>query len=294
VEPLVVINVAVLSPGLVKQEDQLRRLRSRRVNRYFKPVHPVFPAVTSPVQASLTTGLRPAKHGIIGNGWHDRERLAVDFWSQSARLVQAPRSWQQVKAENPDFTAAVLCWQQIMGCGADLVLTPAPVHKHDGSMISACYSQPAGLYSRLAEKHGPFDIIVDDGGHHVHQQITSFEHLWPHLNDKGYYIVEDTHTSYWPGFGGGFREEKSFIEYAKRLIDKMHSWYTDQDDIFPFDEWARQLQGVRFYDSVTVIEKDLKSEPPLLIGSTNGEITGSRRSLQVRGRRSVFQGRDGT
>ena len=167
-------------------------------------------------------------------------------------------------------------------------------HAEPGTSVEIGDQADPAFLAQLAEKHGPFDIIVDDGGHHVHQQITSFEHLWPHLNDKGYYIVEDTHTSYWPGFGGGFREEKSFIEYAKRLIDKMHSWYTDQDDIFPFDEWARQLQGVRFYDSVTVIEKDLKSEPPLLIGSTNGEITGSRRSLQVRGRRSVFQGRDGT
>ena len=31
------------------------------------------------------------------------------------------------------------------------------------------------------------------------------------------YIVEDVHTSYWPGFGGGLREPASFIEFAKDL-----------------------------------------------------------------------------
>ncbi|MCR9112916.1 MAG: class I SAM-dependent methyltransferase [Rhodobacteraceae bacterium] len=167
-------------------------------------------------------------------------------------------------------------------------------HAEPGTNVEIGDQADPDFLAMLAEKHGPFDIIVDDGGHHVHQQITSFEHLWPHLNDRGRYIVEDTHTSYWPGFGGGYREEKSFIEYAKRLIDQMHSWYTDQDDIFPFHEMARQVEGIRFYDSVTVIEKHLKAEPPLLIGSTNGKVTGSRKSLQVRDRRSVFRGRDGT
>src|SRR6056297_2049415 len=167
-------------------------------------------------------------------------------------------------------------------------------HAEPGTNVEIGDQADPDFLAMLAEKHGPFDIILDDGGHHVHQQITSFEHLWPHLNDRGRYIVEDTHTSYWPGFGGGYREEKSFIEYAKRLIDKMHSWYTDQDDIFPFHEMARQVEGIRFYDSVTVIEKHLKAEPPLLIGSTNGKVTGSRKSLQVRDRRSVFRGRDGT
>jgi len=65
------------------------------------------------------------------------------------------------------------------------------------------------------------------------QQIASLRHLWPQLNDCGLYIVEDTHTSYRPGFGGGFRAPESFIEFAKDLIDRMHSWYTDDDAGFP-------------------------------------------------------------
>ncbi|OZA02268.1 MAG: hypothetical protein B7Y02_16980, partial [Rhodobacterales bacterium 17-64-5] len=99
----------------------------------------------------------------------------------------------------------------------------------------------------IAATHGPFDLIVDDGGHKMHQQITSFRHLWPQLRDQGLYIVEDTHTSYWPGFGGGHRAPQSFIEFAKDLIDQMHSWYTEDDAGFPLSPLAREVGGIRFY-----------------------------------------------
>lgn len=147
-------------------------------------------------------------------------------------------------------------------------------------------SDPAFL-TRIGDAHGPFDLIVDDGGHKMHQQITSFRHLWPRLADRGLYIVEDTHTSYWPGFGGGFREPGSFMEFAKDLIDRLHSWYTEDDAAFPLHPLASQIGGIRFHDSLVVIEKRLK-EAPVALTAANGRITRSRRMLEVRGRRSIF------
>jgi hypothetical protein len=119
------------------------------------------------------------------------------------------------------------------------------------------------------------------------QQITSFRHLWPQLKDRGLYIVEDTHTSYWPGFGGGFREPASFIEFAKDLIDRMHSWYTEDDAGFPLHPLAREIGGIRFHDSLVVIEKRVK-EAPVSITAQNGRVARSRRMLELRGRRSIF------
>jgi len=145
----------------------------------------------------------------------------------------------------------------------------------------------------LAEKYGPFDAILDDGSHICSHQITSFENLWPNLKDNAVYMVEDCHTSYWPGFGGGYRNEASFIEYAKRKVDAMHSWYTDQDTLFPFDPIAKELHGIRFYDSLVVLEKRKTSEPPVSITNQNGVTTGSRKALNTRGRVSVFAGKDG-
>ena len=154
-------------------------------------------------------------------------------------------------------------------------------------------ADPAFL-ADLAARHGPFDVILDDGSHVCAHQVASFENLWPHLADGGLYMVEDCHTSYWPGFGGGYRNEASWIEYAKRLTDRMHSWYTDQDALFPFDPIARELHSVRFYDSITVLEKRVKAEPPATVYAQNGKVTLSRRALEIRGRKSAFAGKDGT
>ncbi len=154
-------------------------------------------------------------------------------------------------------------------------------------------ADPAFL-ADLAAQHGPFDVILDDGSHVCAHQVASFENLWPHLADGGLYMVEDCHTSYWPGFGGGYRNEASWIEYAKRLTDRMHSWYTDQDTLFPFDPIAKELHSVRFYDSITVLEKRVKAEPPATVYAQNGKVTLSRRALEIRGRKSAFAGKDGT
>ena len=167
-------------------------------------------------------------------------------------------------------------------------------HEIDGTNVRIGNQADPAFLAELAAEFGPFDVILDDGSHINAHQITSFEHLWPHVKNGGLYMVEDCHTSYWPGFGGGYRNEASFIEYAKRLIDTMHSWYTDQDALFPFQEMAKELNSVRFYDSIVAVEKLQQQEPPTSVVSTNGQVKASRKALQIRGRKSVFAGKDGT
>lgn len=167
-------------------------------------------------------------------------------------------------------------------------------HEIEGTDVRIGNQADPAFLAELAEEFGPFDLVLDDGSHICAHQIASFEHLWPHLKNGGLYMVEDCHTSYWPGFGGGYRNEASFIEYAKRLVDGMHSWYTDQDALFPFDDRAKVLNAVRFYDSIVAIERLEQAEPPTSLVSRNGKVTASRKALEVRGRTSVFAGKDGT
>lgn len=42
---------------------------------------------------------------------------------------------------------------------------------------------------------GDLDLIIDDGGHTMKQQQTSFGFLFRHLKNGGVYILEDLHTS---------------------------------------------------------------------------------------------------
>jgi len=156
-----------------------------------------------------------------------------------------------------------------------------------GTHIEIGDQSDAAFLTDLATRRGPFDLIIDDGGHKMNQQLISFKTLWQHLADGGLYVVEDTHTSYWPGFGGGFRAQTSFIEFAKDLVDRMHSWYTDQDAEFPLHPLARQIGSVQFYDSMIVIEKHLK-QPPVSLSSRHGQVTRSSKILEVRGRVSIF------
>ncbi|MDD4890518.1 MAG: alkaline phosphatase family protein [Phycisphaerae bacterium] len=118
-----------------------------------RTIAPVLPAVTSTMQATVTTGVTPDRHGIVGNGLYFADLGKVSFWEQSNRLLDAPRVWQ-----GRDGKTAMLFWQNSMFGAADIVLTPRPVHTPDGRTLSSCYSNPPGLYAELAEKLGPFEL----------------------------------------------------------------------------------------------------------------------------------------
>lgn len=79
----------------------------------------------------------------------------------------------------------------------------------------------------LIEKYGQFDIVLDDGGHTMKQQITTFEELYPAVNFGGCYLCEDCHTSYWRGYNGGVRKRGTFIEYMKEKIDDLNSQHIE-------------------------------------------------------------------
>jgi hypothetical protein len=93
------------------------------------------------------------------------------------------------------------------------------------------------------------------------QQITSFEELYPHIQPHGVYLCEDLHTSYYPPYGGGYRKDGTFIQYATRLVDQLHAWYSTEPDRFRVDEITRSTHGLHFYDSVLVVEKRPIAEP---------------------------------
>jgi len=99
------------------------------------------------------------------------------------------------------------------------------------------------------------DILIDDGGHIMAQQIATFEELYGHVADDGVYLCEDVHSSYWPKYGGGLRRPGTFVEYAKRLIDQLNAWHTLDPEQFEVDDFTLTTYGMHFYGSVLVIEK---------------------------------------
>jgi predicted AlkP superfamily pyrophosphatase or phosphodiesterase len=145
---LLVIEVAALGYEFWEKNHQAEFWAKLKNNS----VDTVFPAVTCAVQASFRTASKPEDHGMIANGFFDRKLKKAFFWEQASSLYKGARIWDGFRQKGG--TVGQLCWQQSLGADSDLILSPAPIHKHHGGMIQDFYSRPAGLYQELCGKVG--------------------------------------------------------------------------------------------------------------------------------------------
>src|SRR5262245_20755140 len=67
-------------------------------------ISPTLPAVTCTAQSTYLTGLQPSQHGIVANGWYQREVAEVHFWKQSNHLVRGRKVWEELRELVPGFT----------------------------------------------------------------------------------------------------------------------------------------------------------------------------------------------
>lgn len=78
---------------------------------------------------------------------------------------------------------------EIYGCDIDI-----NVFISDNPRIHCFYcdqSNAQSLQQVVNQTGGNFDLIVDDGSHFVEHQMLTFKSLYPLLNPKGVYIIED-------------------------------------------------------------------------------------------------------
>ena len=123
-------------------------------------ITPAFPAVTCTAQSTYLTGTPPAQHGIVGNGWYDRELAEVQFWKQSNHLVQGRKIWEELRELEPGFTCAKLFWWYNMYSTADWSITPRPMYPADGRKFFDIYSWPYSI--RDGNKKRPRRVSLPD------------------------------------------------------------------------------------------------------------------------------------
>lgn len=123
---------------------------------------------------------------------------------------------------------------------------------------------------------GTLDIVIDDGGHTMNQQITAFDSIYPTMAPDGVYLVEDTHTSLW---GGRFQDVEDFLGPCT-FMGKAHEdtlalmeWSGKEANFFPLmhesrgvldgsvSEFCRTTQSIHFYDSIVVYERGPRTAP---------------------------------
>jgi cephalosporin hydroxylase len=131
-------------------------------------------------------------------------------------------------------------------------------HKGDVQIIIGDQGDTEFLKS-LPDKIPRPHIIIDDGGHSMQQQIGTLQALFPYLHDGGVYLCEDTHTSYMPEYGGGYKQPGTFIEHAKNIVDSLHAHHARET--VPHDYYTQHCIGLHFYDSIVVLDKSLTIIP---------------------------------
>lgn len=130
------------------------------------------------------------------------------------------------------------------------------------TVIVGDQSDPDWL-QRMSQAYGPFDIVIDDGGHTMKQQIVSAETLFPLLNDGGVYIVEDCHTSYWERFQDA---EQTFLDWVRDRIDDLNTVHIDGRE---FTVWSDHLDSIAVHDSLVVLHKKQRFRPFCEMVGTN-------------------------
>lgn len=151
---LAVLNLVGLSGSLFgPQTPRLAAFRERHGGCSYAPP---FPAVTCTGQSDVLTGASPALHGIVGNGWYDRETAEPRFWKQSNSIVRGEKIWETLRREFPGFTCAKLFWWYNMHSTADWSITPRPLYPADGRKVFDIHTQPMGMREEIKRVLGDF------------------------------------------------------------------------------------------------------------------------------------------
>jgi len=158
---LAVINVVGLTGALIGEHTP--RITAFRQRGALATVTPAFPAVTCTAQSNYLTGQTPAQHGVVGNGWFNRELAEVQFWKQSNHLVTAPKIWDALRNQSglvtrhsPLATSANCFWWFNMYSSADYAITPRPMYPADGRKFFDVYSWPYSIREEIKKDLGEF------------------------------------------------------------------------------------------------------------------------------------------
>ncbi len=122
-------------------------------------VKPAFPAVTCVAQSNFLTGTPPSQHGVVANGWFNREHREVHFWKQSNHLVQRPKVWEDLKQAYPSLTCAKMFWWYNMYSSVDYSITPRPIYPADGRKVFDVYTHPMGMREEVKQDLGDFPFF---------------------------------------------------------------------------------------------------------------------------------------
>ena len=109
----------------------------------------------------------------------------------------------------------------------------------------------------LGKQNGFFDIIIDDGSHIHDHIIKSFTSLYPYLNNKGYYVVEDVVNNYdTTNFFTRYAFGINYYPSNKATVDEPGYKSFDLNNC----EDIKNVVGLNFYRHLIFIKKGFNPE----------------------------------
>ncbi|NKC16070.1 MAG: alkaline phosphatase family protein [Gammaproteobacteria bacterium] len=154
---LLLLNLAALSPAEIS--DATPNLKALAAAGTLSPLREAFPSLTCPSHVTMLTGAAPTVHGIVGNGWYDRQHAKVFMWNRSAHHIEAQPLWEAAREQSPGFTCANLFWRFAADSSADLKVTERPVYWSSGRKTFDFYTAPPALHDRLTGALGAFPFM---------------------------------------------------------------------------------------------------------------------------------------
>jgi hypothetical protein len=158
-------------------------------------------------------------------------------------------------------------WKSYFGPGCKIIgidIDPAcKAHENEDIDVYIGSQDDPGVIDRIFSAYPRVDIVLDDGSHMMNHMITSFELMYERLHPDGLYVVEDTHTCYWKGYGGGLGRKGSFMEFVKQKLDEINAVHSKGQ--VPVSEFTRSTQCISCYDSIVVFERRPQGERKAII-----------------------------
>lgn len=148
-------------------------------------------------------------------------------------------------------------WKEYFGPGSRIVgldIDPSCVaHQAEDIDVVIGSQDDEDVVRAIKQKYPKIDIVIDDGSHFASATKASFELLYDHLAPNGVYLIEDTHTSYWEEYEGGYKKSTSLMEFVKTKLDDINAVHAR--GALPVSEFTRTTDSITCYDSVVVFER---------------------------------------
>ena len=236
------LNMRLPDP-VAAAEDMLRAIETKpaadfRVIALTPPLHASLPDVPTPAVLpetampdpipSLVPGLGPLadtldaiglRHGTDKASFHHNFLVFYERFFAPLRHVHGLKLLEIGVYDG----ASLRMWEEYFPHGriAGIDVDPATLrHATARASVDIVDQSDVMALVAFATRHGPFDIIIDDGSHVWDHQVTSLRCLYPFVKPGGFYVVEDLDTSYGryvPDYQGIATETAA--QYLHRLCD---------------------------------------------------------------------------